>query len=149
MLACLRAGLIAALVAISMVPAIAEKAFNRDALNEAVIKLEAQIKSQAGQVAKQLPELRRDANAAFQRNDARTGMILLGQIISIAPNDAATWLQMSRAILQIRTTDEREKMRLLERASTAAYAAYQRTTNRNDEADALVVLGRAFTDRKQ
>jgi alpha-2-macroglobulin len=149
MFVCLRAGLIAALVAISFVPAFAEKAFNRDTLNEAVIKLEAQIKSEAGQVTKQLPELRRDANAAFQRNDARAGMILLGQIISIAPNDSATWLQLSRAILQVRSSDERERMRLLDRASTAAYAAYQRTTNRNEEADALVVLGRAFTDRKQ
>ncbi len=148
MFACLRAGLIAALVAIA-VPAAAEKAFNRDDLNEAVIKLEAQIKSQAGQVTKQLPDLRREAAAAFQRNDARTGMILLSQIISIAPNDSATWLQLSRSILQIRTADERERMRLLERASTAAYAAYQRTTNRNEEADSLVVLGRAFADRKQ
>ena len=52
MLACLRAGLIAALVAISFVPAFAEKAFNRDAINEAVIKLEALIKSEAGQVTK-------------------------------------------------------------------------------------------------
>ena len=69
MLASLRAGIVAALVALSIaptaVPAAAQKAFQRDNLNEAVIKLEAQIKSEAGQVTKSLAELRRDADAAF------------------------------------------------------------------------------------
>ena len=55
MLASARAGLIAALFAISfaiscVVPAAAQKAFVRDDLNEASIKLEAQIKTEAGQV---------------------------------------------------------------------------------------------------
>jgi hypothetical protein len=154
MLAPVRAGLIAALiamsfVAMSFVPASAEKVFQRDNLTEAVIKLEAQIKSEAGQVRKPLAELRRDADIAFQRNDPRTGIILLGQIVSVAPNDSANWLRLSRAILQIRPTDERERTRLLDRAGTAAYAAYQRTTSRNEEADSLVVLGRTLADRKQ
>ncbi|HXF87852.1 MAG TPA: alpha-2-macroglobulin [Xanthobacteraceae bacterium] len=149
MLAFARAGLAAALFVASALPAIAQKAFFRQDLNDAVIKLEAEIKAEAGQVKKSPAELRREADAAFQRNDARTGMILLGQMIAAAPNDSAAWLRLSRAILQIRTNDQRERARLLDRASTAAYAAYARATSRNDETEALVLLGRTFADRRQ
>ena len=37
---------------------------------------------------------------------------------------------------------------LLERASTAAYIAYQRTTNRNQEADSLALLGTLLSQRQ-
>ena len=37
---------------------------------------------------------------------------------------------------------------LLERASTAAYIAYQRTGNRNEEADSLVLLGNVLAQRQ-
>ena len=36
----------------------------------------------------------------------------------------------------------------LERAATAAYIAYQRTSNRGEEAESLLLLGRTFADRK-
>ena len=147
LLAC--AGFAAALIVASAFPGAAEKAFFRQDLNDAVLKLEAEIKAEAGQVRKSLAELRREADAAFQRNDARTGMILLGQMVVVAPNDSATWLRLARTILQIRSNDPRERARLLDRAGTAAYAAYARAANRNDEADALVLLGRTFADRRQ
>src|SRR5262249_47605682 len=35
-----------------------------------------------------------------------------------------------------------------ERAATAAYIAYQRTTSRDEEAESLAVLSRTFSDRK-
>ena len=38
---------------------------------------------------------------------------------------------------------------LLERAGTAAYIAYQRAKNRNEEADSLVIVGRSFGDRRR
>ena len=37
---------------------------------------------------------------------------------------------------------------MLERAGTAAYIAYQRAGNRNEEADSLTVLGRSFGERR-
>ena len=52
----------------------ADKPFKRDDLADAAIKLEAQIKAEAGQVTKPAAALRREADAAFQRNDFRTGM---------------------------------------------------------------------------
>ncbi|MGC1092651.1 MAG: MG2 domain-containing protein, partial [Pseudolabrys sp.] len=93
--------------------------------------------------------LRRDADAAFQKNDLRTGMLVLGQLVTVAPDDASSWLRLARTILQIKPRDDREKTLLLDRASTAAYIAYQRAGDRNLEADSLSVLGRTLADRQQ
>ena len=150
MLNVIRAGLAAALLALTVIPGLAaDKAFQRKDLDEAAIKLEAQIKSDAGAVTKPAATLRRDADAAFQKNDFRTGMTVLGQLVSIAPDDATNWLRLSRTVLQIRPRDDREKTLLLDRATTAAYIAYSRAGDRNLEADSLVVLGRTFADRKE
>ena len=145
-----RAGLAAALVALVLSPALAaDKAFKQSGLDEAAIKLEAQIKSDAGNVGKPAATLRRDADAAFQKNDFRAGMLVLGQLVAAAPDDATSWLRLSRAVLQIKPRDDREKALLLDRASTAAYVAYQRSRDRNVEADSLSVLGRTLADRQQ
>ncbi len=158
MLTVIRAGVAAALMglllALAGIPAnspalAADKAFTRGELDEAAIKLEAQIKSDAGTVTKPPATLRRDADAAFQRNDFRTGMLVLGQTVAVAPKDAASWLRLARSVLQIKARDDKERALLLDRASTAAYIAYQRADDRNAEADSLAVLGRALADRKQ
>ncbi len=149
-----RAGLAAAFIALTLFPAsisalAADKAFKRGDLDDAAIKLEAQIKSDAGTVTKPAATLRREADAAFQRNDFRTGMTVLGQLVTVAPTDATNWLRLARTVLQIRPRDDREKALLLDRASTAAYIAYNRATARDLEADSLAVLGKALADRKQ
>ncbi len=82
MFAQFRVGCVAALVTLASValaiPASAAgKAFQRSELDEAAIKLEAEIKNDAGQVAKPLAQLRRETDAAFQKNDVRNGMVLL------------------------------------------------------------------------
>ncbi len=149
-----RAGLAAALIALALVPAsipasAADKAFKRSDLDNAAIKLEAQIKNDAGTVTKSAATLRHDADVAFQKNDFRTGMTVLGQLVTVAPTDASNWLRLARTVLQIRPRDDREKALLLDRASTAAYIAYQRATARDVEADSLAVLGKTLADRKQ
>ncbi len=87
----------------------AEKPFQNSDLADSAITLEAQIKSDAGTPTKPLPQIRRDADAAFTKNDFRAGMALLGQIVAAAPNDSATWLRLARTIMQIRPADENEK----------------------------------------
>ncbi len=145
-----RAGLAAAFIALTLFPAIAaDKVFKRGDLDDAAIKLEAQIKSDAGTVTKPAATLRREADAAFQRNDFRTGMTVLGQLVTVAPTDATNWLRLARTVLQIRPRDDREKALLLDRASTAAYIAYNRASGRDLEADSLAVLGKTLADRKQ
>ena len=153
MLNFVRAGLAAALVALALVPAFAagdsEKAFQQSNLDDAAIKLEAQIKSDAGTVTKPVATLRRDADQAFQRNDLRTGMTVLGQIVAVAPDDAANWLRLARTVRQIRPRDDKEKALLLDRASTAAYIAYLRAKDPALEADSLALLGRVLAERQQ
>lgn len=156
MFALTRAGLFAALVAfaclaVSAQPAAAQatqKAFEREDLADAAIRLEAQIKTDAGLVQKPAAQLRREAEAAFQKNDFRGGLQLLGQAIAVAPEDAPTWLRLARAVMLIRPADDRERTLLFERAATAAYIAYRRTSDRNEEADALVIVGKSFSERK-
>ena len=144
-----RAGLAAAFIALAFIPALAaDKAFKRSDLDDAAIKLEAQIKSDAGTVTKPAATLRHDADAAFQKNDFRTGMTVLGQLVTVAPTDATNWLRLARTVLQIRPRDDRERALLLDRASTAAYIAYQRATARDLEADSLGLLGKTLADRK-
>src|SRR3954451_2505024 len=110
MLVSARAGIIAALIALLSIalsiPASAQKAFVRDELADAAIKLEAQIKGEAGQVTRPAAVLRRDADAAFGRNDFRNGLALLGQIVAVAPQDTANWLRLARSVLQVRPSTD-------------------------------------------
>jgi len=150
MLRFVRAGLAAAFLAFAMSSSVAaDKPLKQGALDEAAVKLEAQIKSDAGTVTKPPAVLKRDADAAFQKNDFRSGMLVLGQLVAVAPDDASSWLRLARTILQIKPRDDREKALLLDRASTAAYIAYVRAGDRNLEADSLSVLGRTLVDRQQ
>ncbi len=125
----------------------ADKGFRRDDLADAAVRLEAQIKAEAGTVAKPAATLRADADAAFRRGDARSGLQILGQIATVAPQDAGNWLRLAETILQIRPANTSEQTLFRERASTAAYLAYQRAGNGGEEAQALAVLGRALAAR--
>jgi len=149
MIGFVRATLVCATLALGLFPALAaDKAFKRDDLADSAIKLEAQIKSEAGPVTKSATTLRSDADAAFKRSDFRTGLQILGQIAATTPEDGANWLKLAKTIFQIRSASSSEQTFLLERASTAAYIAYQRAANPGDEADALAVLGRSMSDRR-
>jgi uncharacterized protein YfaS (alpha-2-macroglobulin family) len=151
MFAPVRVGIVAALVALLSVPlsvaASAQKPFVRDDLADAAIKLEAQIKSESGQVTKAAAVLRREADAAFQRNDFRSGLQLLGQITVVTPDDSTNWLRLAKSVLQIRPSNDRERTTLLERSATAAYIAYQRTKNEAEEAESLLIVSRTYADR--
>src|SRR5512140_3823943 len=149
MIGLVRAATLCATLALGLVSAqAADKAFRRDDLADSAIKLEAQIKSEAGPVAKTTATLKTDADAAFKRSDFRSGLQILGQIAAVSPEDSGNWLRLARVIFQIVPKDSGEQTFLLERASTAAYIAYQRAGNAGEEADALAVLGRSMSERK-
>ena len=148
MLSLVRAGLAAALVAVACLAAnAADKPFQDSDLGDSAVALEAKIKADAGAPSKPLAQIRRDADAAFSRNDFRNGMALLGQIVAAAPNDGATWLRLARTIMQIRPSSDDERKLLLERASSAAYIAYLRAPSRSEEADSLALLGNVLSQR--
>jgi uncharacterized protein YfaS (alpha-2-macroglobulin family) len=146
-----RAALAAALVlmlSVSSALAAPDKPFKRDDLADAAIKLEAQIKSEAGPVTRPAAALRREADAAFQRNDFRNGMKIVQQIVAVAPDDSTSWLRLAKAVLQSRPANDREKVELLERAAAAGYIAYLRSTgNASEEAESLAVISRSYADR--
>jgi uncharacterized protein YfaS (alpha-2-macroglobulin family) len=157
MISRVRAGLLAALVTLLSAAmfsvatggaALAQKAFQRDDLADAAIKLEAQIRTESGTVTAPAAALRRDADAAFQRNDFRNGLLILGRITVVAPEDSANWLRIAQTVLQIRPGTVRERTMLLERAATAAYIAYQRTKSPAEEAAALLIVSRSYADRQ-
>src|SRR5262249_1519076 len=93
-------------------------------------------------------QLRREADAAFGRNDFRTGLQLLGQIATVAPEDGGNWLRLAKTVLQIKPGNDRERITLLERAATAAYIGYLRTRQPAEEAEALLVISRSYADRE-
>ena len=149
MIGLVRAATLCAALALGLASAqAADKAFRRDDLADSAIKLEAQIKSEAGPVAKTTATLKTDADAAFKRSDFRSGLQILGQIAAVSPEDSGNWLRLARVIFQIVPKDSSEQTFLLERASTAAYIAYQRAGNAGEEADALAVLGRSMSERR-
>jgi len=149
----LRVGVLAAAAAACLAAATfpataADKPFQNDDLSNSAVQLEAQIKADAGTPSKTADQLKNDADAAFKKNDFRSGMSILGQIVAVNPNDATTWLRLAHTIQQIRPADNRERSMLLERVSSAAYIAYQRTANRGEEADSLAFLGTLLSQRQ-
>src|SRR4029453_17323187 len=144
-----RATVICATLALGLTAAVAaDKAFKRDELADSAVKLEAQIKSEAGLVAKSAAILRNDAEPALRGAGFGVVLQILGQIAATTPEDSANWLKLAKTIFQIRSASSSEQTFLYERASTAAYIAYQRAGNQAEEADALAVLGRAMSERK-
>ena len=117
MFALIRAALVAAVAAAcvavvsfaSFSANAADKPFQNSDLAQSAIELEAQIKADAGTPTEPVAQIRRDADAAFAKNDFRTGMALLGQIVAAVPNDATTWLRLARTIMQIRPADDNER----------------------------------------
>jgi alpha-2-macroglobulin len=152
MIALVRAGVIAALISLISIsfslPVSAQKAFGRDDLADAAIKLEAQIKAESGQITKNAATLRREADAAFARNAFRPGLQALGQIAVVAPADSANWLRLAKAVLQIRPANDGERTALLERSATAAYIAYLRSSDPAQDSESLLVVSRSFADRQ-
>src|SRR5688500_17992100 len=100
---------VAALLLFASTAFAADKEFQRYDLADAALRLEAQIKTDAGPGTNPRATLRRDADAAFQRNDAREGLNILGQIVATAPADGANWLRLARSVMAIRTNNERDR----------------------------------------
>ena len=109
MIGLVRAAALCATLALGLVTAqAADKAFKRDDLADSAVKLEAQIKGEAGAVAKTSATLKADADAAFRRSDFRTGLQILGQVAATTPEDSGNWLRLARTIFQIRPANSSE-----------------------------------------
>src|SRR5262249_20356423 len=125
-----RAGVIAAALALVSLPSIAaEKTFQNDDLATSSSTFEEAITTEAAKIKKAIAQLRREADAALGRNDFRSAEKILTQIAGLAPNESANWLKLATTIQKIarpKAKDDKERGELLERGSNAAYLAYER-----------------------
>ena len=145
-----RAGLFAAMLVFVTTPSpAAEKTFHDDALDDAAITLAADLKDEAGTVAKPPAKLKQEAEALLQSQDLAGAANLYVQIVTVAPNDAKAWRRLADIWLLIPATEEDDGSARIERARTASYIAYQRSTTPEDEAAALVTLATAFGKREE
>ena len=146
-----RAGLVAALFVFAAAPLSpvqsAEKTFQDAALDDAAIKLEAELKEEAGTVEKPVIALKKDADAALKKGNLDTAADTYVQIVSVAPNDVAAWRRLADLWLTIPTTDEDDGSTRYERATTASYIAYLRSATAAEEANSLVMLANAYGKR--
>jgi alpha-2-macroglobulin len=147
----LRAGLFAALFVFAAAPLSpvqsAEKTFQDAALDDAAIKLEADLKDEAGTVEKPVIALKKDADAALRKGDLQGAADIYVQIVSVAPNDAQAWRRLADLWIKIPTTDEDDGSTRYERATTASYIAYQRSGSAAEEANSLIMLATAYGKR--
>ncbi|HET9903410.1 MAG TPA: alpha-2-macroglobulin [Xanthobacteraceae bacterium] len=147
--ASIRAACTATLLAFSVcVSSAADKPFHRDDLADAAIKLEAEIKRATPATDHPVATLRREAVAAQERGEWRRAVELLSQVAVAEPNASGNWLRLSQAIAQLPAANNNERAQLLERASTAAFLAYQRAAGKEAEAESLARLGRLFAQRR-
>src|SRR4051812_44687202 len=128
----------------------AQKSFVNDELASDAVRLEEKLKTEGrGAVAgKPAPQLRREAEISLSRGDARRALVLATAAVAADPRDPANWLGYARAARAIPPKDYEERTALAERATTAAYAAYQRAAAPADEAAALALLGEVYAGRE-
>ncbi|SEG32704.1 alpha-2-macroglobulin family protein [Bosea lathyri] len=131
-------------LALAASPAFAQKAYVRNDLAADGQRLEERLKREVSAGTRSAAEALRTGEAALARGDARTALPQANAAVVAEPGNAAGWRLMARAANTIEPRDYRERWELRERAISAAYLGYQRSTNRNDEAASLGVLARIF-----
>ncbi len=145
-----RAGLFAALLVFATTPShAAPKTFHDDAFDDAAITLEADLKQEAGTVAKPIVKLKQEADALLKRQDLEGAANLYVQIVTIAPDDAKAWRRLADIWLLVPATEEDDGSTRIERARTASYIAYQRSTTPEEESTSLVTLANALAKREE
>jgi uncharacterized protein YfaS (alpha-2-macroglobulin family) len=150
MFAWFRAGLVAALFVIVTTPTqAAQKTFQDDALDDAAITLEADLKDEAGTVEKPVIKLKQEGDALIKGQDLEGAADVYVQIVTVAPDDAKAWRRLADIWLLIPPSDNDDGSTRFERARTAAYIAYQRATTPDEEAADLITLANAFGKREE
>ncbi len=107
--------------------------------------------------------LRKDADAAVAKRDWTAAARTYGQIVVAAPRDSQSWFRLALVTLKIAPSDawvnaalapllgdikdDRERGRVVGRATAAAYLAYQRGDNANDASNGLILVGLAMAAR--
>jgi len=130
-------------------PASAQKSFERSDLASAAVRLQADLKAEAGPAAgRPAEELRRESARALARGNARQALASAAAAVAADPANAAGWTAYARAAMAVAPTNYSERYQLAERATSAAYAAYVNARGAAAEASALALLGDVFAWRQ-
>ena len=143
MVAWFRAGLFAALL-VFVSAAAADKAFQDDALADAAITLETDLKNESGTVELPLIKLKEQAAVQLRQLDLESAAFTYGQIVTVSPDDALAWQRLADLWLAIPADQNDDGSVRFSNARTAAYIAYQRATTPQSEAAALTTLATAY-----
>ena len=145
-----RALVLAGAVLIGTSAAQAQKSFVRDDLASEAVRLEERVRTEAAAAREARPaaELRREFDLAMNRGDPRRALALATAAAAAEPRVAANWMAYARAANAVNPRDWSERYQLQERATTAAYLAYQRAATRADEATSLALLGETYANRQ-
>ena len=140
-----RTGLAAVLfVCVSISAFAADKTYEDDALDEAAITLAADLKNESGTVDRPVLMMKEEAAAQIRKQNLGNAAFLYGQIVTVAPNDAAAWRRLADIWLAIPADENDDGSTRYMNARTAAYIAYRRAKTAKDEAAALGSLANAF-----
>ena len=145
MLTWFRAGFTAALLVFVFAPATAaDKIFQDDALADAAITLEADLKNESGTVELPVIKLKEQAAVQLRRQDLESAAFTYGQIVTVSPDDSLAWRRLADLWLAIPADESDDGSLRFSNARTAAYIAYQRATTPQSEAAALTTLATAY-----
>lgn len=126
----------------------AEKPFWRSDLNEGARRVEIGAKREAVTLAKSPADLRKEVEAAASAKDPKLTSQKLLALAGQTPSDPAVWLRLARTLLVIQTTNATQRNEYRDQAIAAAYVGYRRASTKNDEAEALSIIGRVYADRQ-
>ncbi|WP_299563297.1 alpha-2-macroglobulin [Enterovirga sp.] len=121
------------------------KTFLREDLASEGIRLEETLRRESGGRGAASPaQARRDGESALVRGDARRALALFTGAVVAEPRLGQNWGGYARAAKEIEGKDFSERWLLQERATAAAYVAYQRSGSRAEEAASLALLGEIY-----
>ncbi|MCW1840345.1 MG2 domain-containing protein [Prosthecomicrobium hirschii] len=142
----LRAAIAAfALVLLALSPAAAEKSLQREDLASAATRLEAKFKKTAKPAGTSLDKARKDGDAALAAGDYDKALEAFSAAIVLDPKDWSVWNRYAIAAARVVRSSYSDRYQIRADAAAAAYAAYQRSAAKPDEAAALATLGLAET----
>jgi uncharacterized protein YfaS (alpha-2-macroglobulin family) len=137
-------------IAAPATPAQAQRALVREDLRNEAVRLEADLRRAAPAGNRTAQAWRQEAQAALRSGNNQGAIAAASAAILVEPADGTNWLAFAATSLDIAdvTQDPNERYTNRDRATAAAYAAYDRARGRADEAAALAMLGRAFEARE-
>ncbi|WP_168201563.1 alpha-2-macroglobulin family protein [Phreatobacter aquaticus] len=125
------------------------RAFQRDDLVELGRRFEVSLARKSTNDTRPVGDIRRDADAASTRGDFRAAARFWEAIALRSQPDTAPWVRLSQMLAAIRSEQWQERQQLRDDSMGAAFYAYRRSQNRNEEAFALAQVRQLLMAQQQ